>query len=362
MIGLSSDMPQDPNAINSLRLCSPLNLTAEELSVWHSLLRGSPDLQSPFFHPAYFAHVEAICRNVTIAVVRENGVPVGYFPFQRQGSRGVPVGGRLADFQGVIGRLPSCMNARQLIAGCKLSSWDYDHLPASQTIFRDMQHAESPSPYIDLTDGWGGYVEHKNATGTRIFSETARKQRKLTREVGPVRYVRHSDDPSVFQNLLSWKTEQRNRTGTFDVLQRHWATQVLERCWQADGDGFRGRLSALYAGQTLVAAHLGLATPSVTHYWFPAYEPAFAAYSPGTILFLEMAQTAAAEGAQRIDMGKGTERFKKSPCHPQQHSSARRSRYGVYLTKPTPHRPLCPNWLQARTISWTREKSETCLE
>jgi CelD/BcsL family acetyltransferase involved in cellulose biosynthesis len=41
------------------------------------------------------------------------------------------------------------------------------------------------------------------------------------------------------------------------------------------------------------------------HYWFTAYDPAFAKYSPGTILLLQMAERASELGISAIDMGRG---------------------------------------------------------
>ena len=51
-------------------------------------------------------------------------------------------------------------------------------------------------------------------------------------------------------------------------------------------------------------------SPASLHVWFPAFDPAFARYSPGLILFRELAKAAAARGIRRIDLGKGPERYK----------------------------------------------------
>ena len=48
------------------------------------------------------------------------------------------------------------------------------------------------------------------------------------------------------------------------------------------------------------------------HGWFPAYDPALAKYSPGLILWLELARAAAVLGLEHIDLGKGQERYKTS--------------------------------------------------
>jgi CelD/BcsL family acetyltransferase involved in cellulose biosynthesis len=74
--------------------------------------------------------------------------------------------------------------------------------------------------------------------------------------------------------------------------------------------GFAGILSALYVEDTLLAAHMGMRSERVWHYWFPAFNKAYAKYSPGLLLLLEMARAAPAMGIATIDLGAGTESYK----------------------------------------------------
>jgi CelD/BcsL family acetyltransferase involved in cellulose biosynthesis len=69
-------------------------------------------------------------------------------------------------------------------------------------------------------------------------------------------------------------------------------------------------VSALYAGDTLVAGHIGMRSEQVWHYWFPAYDATHAAFSPGSVLLLRMIEHAPAIGITRIDLGKGESRYK----------------------------------------------------
>ncbi len=71
-------------------------------------------------------------------------------------------------------------------------------------------------------------------------------------------------------------------------------------------------LSTLHAGDQLIAVHLGMRSDGVLHTWFPAYNRAFAKYSPGMMLFVEMARAGSTLGIRRIDLGKGLERHKRS--------------------------------------------------
>ena len=70
-------------------------------------------------------------------------------------------------------------------------------------------------------------------------------------------------------------------------------------------------LSLLYAGERLVAGHLGMRGQFVWHYWLPSYDPEMAKYSPGIILLLKMAEHASRVGIHTIDLGLGMSLYKQ---------------------------------------------------
>ena len=78
-------------------------LSPENISAWVSLQSADPSSDSPFFRPEFRQAVAAVRKDVEVAVLEENGQPVGFFPFQRRhGNVGRPVGGPMADFNGPI--------------------------------------------------------------------------------------------------------------------------------------------------------------------------------------------------------------------------------------------------------------------
>lgn len=313
MIDLYVQPRKDVHAGESrIRLKTPADLSEVEIHAWRAMTSNSLDLQSPFFQPEYIQAVGAYCPNVEVAVLEERGEIVGFFPFQRSRFRSAkPVGGKLTDFQGMIGHLPAHETTTSLLAKCQLSSWNYDHLPATQETFASGSLANSNSPYLDLSQGWETYEQRRSKSGSRVIHDAQRKRRKLAREVGDVRFVPECNDPEVFRTLLQWKSEQRKRTKTFDVLQLQWVVDLLEHLWKQKGESITGQLSALFAGEQLAAVHFGIATKTVHHFWFPAYNPELSKYSAGVILFLDCAQHAAERGAVRLDLGKGNEQFKQ---------------------------------------------------
>lgn len=291
----------------------PGELTPDQVAAWSALLDVNEATDSPFFHPEYVRIIGSFRPQIDVGVVTDNGQPIAFFPFERHRRRVArPVGGRLCDLQGVIADPRIEWRVEELLHGCALKAWRFDHLLAKQPALNRRHLHHSDSPYMDLSDGFDAYAEGRLRAGSQSIKQTERKRRKLEREVGPLRFEWHATNQGVFQQLLRWKSAQRQRTGTADVLQRAWVVEALDRIRLTQGEGFAGVLSALYVGDDLVAAHFGMRTATCLHYWFPAYSDSHGRYSPGSILLLEMAKAAADMGIRRLDLGKGPERYKSS--------------------------------------------------
>ena len=136
------------------------------------------------------------------------------------------------------------------------------------------------------------------------------KLRFAAREAGPLRLEIHTDSPAVLKTLIQWKIDQYRRTGVTNVLAFGWTTALLERVLAAKGKSFSGMMSALYMGNVLTAVLLSMRSHGVVHGWFSGYRPNFAPLSPGLVLWLEVAKAYPALGIQRIDLGKGPEKYK----------------------------------------------------
>jgi len=203
-------------------------------------------------------------------------------------------------------------NAGQLLHESGLVAWHFDHLVASQKAFEPFHECVDDSPYLDLSEGYPAYLEQRRAAGCSTMAQAARKARKLEREVGPLRFVTHSTDHTEFQSLVRWKREHVLRTNCLDFFRSAWVINLLELVRTSQTEGFAGLLSALYAGDQLVAVHLGMRSYDVIASWIPTYNPEFAKYSPGVLLHLELAKSAAELGVRRIDLGRGENPMKTS--------------------------------------------------
>src|SRR5262249_9713328 len=148
------------------------------------------------------------------------------------------------------------------------------------------------SPFIDLSDGWRGYEANRKAAGSKVIKHLESLAKKLEREVGTVCFEYHCQEPRLFEQMLRWKKEQYLRTGAGNVFAKPWTITLLKKILETQTETFAGVLSALWAGNSLVAVHVGMRSSSVWHYWFPTYDTAFARYSPGMLLLLEMMHAA----------------------------------------------------------------------
>lgn len=246
-------------------------------------------------------------------MLREDGEPVAFFPFQRSTAGvGRAVGLGLSDCQGLVHRPGFQWDSRELLRACGLAVWEFDHLVDGQKPFEEGISGAYPSPVMDVEHGYASYLGHIRGRSPKFVRTTLAKERRLGRDVGEVRYVHDERDPAALRTLMGWKSAQYRRTGRGDRFARPWIVALAEQLFHSRGPSFSGLLSVLYAGGRPAAAHFGMRSPSVLACWFPAYDPAYARYSPGLVLHLRMAEAAAAEGVAYLDLGRGGKEYKES--------------------------------------------------
>ena len=224
--------------------------------------------------------------------------------------KGLPIASGMTDCQGLVHAPGVHWDARELLGACELSIWQFDHLVAGQRPFEPYRTTMKPSPFIDLTDGFGSYHEKIALKSPQFCRNLERKERKLTREKGSLLFVPDSHDVSAFRALLAWKSAQYRRTGQIDVFARPWIAELMKTLFDYRSGSFGGLLSVLYADESPIAAHFGLRAEKTLAHWFPAYDADFGKYSPGLIMHMRMAEFTPDVGIRIIDMGTGVQRYK----------------------------------------------------
>jgi len=282
-------------------------------AAWLEIQRADAALANPFFHPEFTRAVGAVRQDVEVAVLSDGGNIVGFFPFQR-GPReaGRPVGGVLSDYHGVVHGPDAAIDPKTLLRGCRLRAWRFNHLIASQAAFAPHHVATATSPYVDLGDGFEAYCIGRRQSGSRTVERLLRFERKIQREVGPLRFVAHQVDDELLDTLFRWRVAQYERIGAVNFLATDWSASLVRRIAQTDATDFGGMLSALYVDDRLVAVHLGMRSGAVVHGWYSGYDDALRKYSPGMLLLLNLFRQAGDIGVRRFDFGKGPEQYKQS--------------------------------------------------
>ncbi|MFF3244432.1 GNAT family N-acetyltransferase [Streptomyces sp. NPDC002870] len=294
-----------------IRVLKPDELGEEQTEAWRELRAKSGSPANPFMEPEFTLAVGRVRPAARVAVLWEDGEPAGFFPYERGPlGHGRAIGLGVCDCQGAILRPGLTVAPRELLRACALSAWEFDNLEAGQGLFQPDAAEEFASPVIDVGAGYAAYEEVLRAQSPKFLRTTLAKERKLGRQAGDVRFVFDERDPAALRTLMEWKSAQYRRTGRRDRFAREWISNLVRLLHETRTPGCSGVLSVLYAADRPVAAHFGLRSPTVLSCWFPAYEPEFAKYSPGLILHLRMAESAAAAGIGMLDLGRGAAEYK----------------------------------------------------
>ena len=286
-------------------------LSPEHVAAWRFLQRSNPRLGSPFLCPDYTLAVARAGEPVEVAVLQDAAGAVGFFPYQRVGpDEAEPVGEPMNDCQAIVGAPELAFDPAEILRACGLRCWHFNHLLASQVPFWPFHQASAQSPFMDLSRGYDAWSAGRPERGGQPLARLRERERRLGRVAGPLRFEPDSSYPGLLERLIDWKRAQYARTRVPDPLAPEQRRQVLREIAATRTAGFAGMLSALWAGDDPIAAHFGMRSDKVLHWWFPVYSSAHAWASPGLLLLLHLARYCAEQGIGMIDMGKGSEGYK----------------------------------------------------
>ncbi|MFH8612875.1 GNAT family N-acetyltransferase [Streptomyces sp. NPDC018029] len=286
-------------------------LSASLQGAWHRAMDESPHFGNPFLAPEFAMGVARHRGGAWVAVLREQGEPVGFFPYERN-SLGVgrAIGLGLSDCQALVHRPGVTWDTRELLRACHLSVFEFDHLVEGQTPFAEYVTGTFASPVLDLKADAESYAKWLRGAYPGLVKTTLKKERRLSRDIGEMRFVHDERDPGMLRTLMRWKSAQYRRTGRMDRFAKQWIVDLVDDLFQIREKHFTGVLSVVYAGDRPVAAHFGPTSPTVFAAWFTAYDPEFGYYSPGLLMHLRMAEAAGRADVRIMDMGRGDKEYK----------------------------------------------------
>jgi len=287
-------------------------LSGDLVRRWAELQEGDSALVSPYFRPEFTQMVAAVRRDVQVGLMHDGARVVGFLPFHRSfGGVGRPVGLGLCDYHGVIADVHARWSADDLLRGCGLVRFEFDHLPVTQTPFMSGALMTFGSPVIEPGQSLDAYELRLDRGGRKQVREAVRKQRRLSERFGEVQFRSDHRDSSALSATIEWKSAQCRRTGTVDYFAIPWCRELVERIHAHQSPAFGGLLACLHVGSALIASHFMMRSSNVWHSWFPAYDPVYHEYSPGSGLLVEMIGAAGTQGVQWIDLGKGKSLYKR---------------------------------------------------
>lgn len=293
------------------RVIRPQELGPDHLACWRSIIDKDDIYANPFYAPEFTAVMAEVRGDAYVAVLEQAGEPVGFFPFHKlRGGVAKPIGGPISDYHGPILSPDIALGPSELLTACGLASYDFNHLPTAFAPLAQEAYAHSSSPRMNLQDGYEAYEQSRARALKKVLSETARRRRRLERDIGPVRFSFCDRSDDVYAKLKVMKAQQYDEINVRSVFDVAWSARALDIIRGTQSPSFAGVVSTLHAGEQLMAVHLGMRSSSVLHWWFPTYDRAASKYSAGIMLLLEVARHAQEFGISSIDLGRGDEHFK----------------------------------------------------
>jgi CelD/BcsL family acetyltransferase involved in cellulose biosynthesis len=198
----------------------------------------------------------------------------------------------------------------RLLRATGLRGLEFDHL-LELPGFEPWLESRRDSPYVDVAGGLDAYLGRASKSGKDNMGQARRKARKVEAARGPLRFEAESSDAKALDAVVALKRAQYAATGARDYFAAPERIALVHRLLRTRVDGFTGMLSTIHAGSRLLAGHFGIRSGGVLHWWFPVYDPEFAAFAPGWILLRELTAAAPELGLTRIDLGRGDDEYKR---------------------------------------------------
>jgi CelD/BcsL family acetyltransferase involved in cellulose biosynthesis len=183
---------------------------------------------------------------------------------------------------------------------------------------------------LNLDAGYEAYAGQRRAEGSGLVKDLDRRRRKAEREAGPVAFTAYSRSTTDFERLIAWKSAQMQATGQTVIFQTAWTVGLMRDLFARRDPDFGGALFTLHIGGELAAAHFHLRGRRTIHAWIIAHNAEFDRYSPGLLLFQDIARWMDDTPFNVLDLGAGDYRFK------QQLANAHRMVAHGFVGRPSP--------------------------
>lgn len=290
----------------------PSELGGPELELWRAWQHADPRLASPFLAPEFAVAMAHHNDSVRVAVLSDGNATAGFLPFEHHpGGVGRALAYGLADLQALVARPGLEWSMPEVMAGCGLSVFEFDHLVDHQvSAWGPREVSRHASPVIDLTGDLDSWLAQKRRNSPSRMKKTLQHERRMARELGELDFTFDTRSDAELRRLIAWKGAQYVRTGRVNRFAKPWFRAFIEELFATPSEHFALSLGRLRAGDRTVALHLFLRGNGIVTGWFPAYDPEVAAYSPGLACWLGLIRIGRDHGIARIDLGSGEHDYK----------------------------------------------------
>lgn len=282
-----------------------------ERALWRDLRASNPLLASPYFDLRYIEAAARFAPGAAVAVIRRDGRVAGFLPFQRRGGAVQPLAAPMSDYHGLIARPDADLDLIAILKGLGVERARVRGLVGGA--FASGGLSVRYAMAADLRRGYDAYEAEREAG---FLKDKRRRRRALERDHGAVSFSYDRPTAGMVQRVIDDKRLQFRRTHQYDIFACGWTGRLLQGLAEIDDPDFGLRLATLRAGDTIVAAELGLTSGDRYHLWFPVYDAAYARYSPGHLMTLDTLRVAAGQGIARVDFGAGGEAYKRDFAQP----------------------------------------------
>ncbi len=293
------------------RVIRPDELDASLMENWRTLVDGNRLYRSPFYSPEFTCAVASSRNDAFVAVIEDAGRIIGFFPFHNlRGGVAKPIGGPISDYQGPILSGDFDPEPQSLLKECGLAAYDFNHLPRAMKSFDALSYATSRSPLMDLSSGFEQYAAGQTKSWKSSMKAMRRRWRKTEREIGPIRFTFHDASDETYERHKGMKNKLYKKLRVSSGLDTPWVANTLDIIRRTQTPTFAGVMTTMHAGEKLMAAHFGMRSRTVWHWWFSSYDLEMANYGPGITLIYEAARSANERGLNIIDFGRGEAEYK----------------------------------------------------
>jgi CelD/BcsL family acetyltransferase involved in cellulose biosynthesis len=286
---------------------------AATLHMWSEARPGARRPGNAFHHDGLLrAALDTAGNHAAIAVVKRNDQIATVWPLRFEHRYGIRLATDLAapfaQYSDVIGealdrRLFHLLRGRLrdevgvdaiLCRGVRRDSGLAGALPASSIV------EESAAPYVDL-DAFGSFADYCASYGKKTTRNRRQRRRKLETRHGPLGFavLNGRQGREAVERALHWKREW---LGTHGLSSRVIDASDRQAVLLAAIDDPASHVSVLSAQGAPIAVELGFSCAGSYAAFMGAFDPDYAAYSPGQEQMLLTIEWCFAQGFSRYDL------------------------------------------------------------